>query len=147
MNLPQAVTEPVTTSIPLKDYAKYVTKHTKSERGIIVADLQKYVDDKSANRKKEYLKMISDQEADLSNMITQANKQTQKMLEDFMAIDPFPQERIDKMQETLKMEIKTEIYNMSPLLRKRQSTSNDSEEDDLKQTLGSGGEGSGDIAV
>ena len=75
--------------------------------------------------------MISDQEAYLSQMITQSNGQTRKQLDDFMAVDPFPQERIDKMKKNLKIEIKNEIYNASPLLRNKKDTSMMDSADDL----------------
>ena len=50
---------------------------------------------------------------------------------EFIAIDPFPQERIDKLKKALKIEIKNEIYNASPLLRKRKDTSVMDSADDL----------------
>ena len=57
----------------MREYAQACEKYAREAHVRIVAQLEKFVTDKSENRKREYLKLISDQEAYLSQMITQAN--------------------------------------------------------------------------
>ena len=58
-------------------------------------------------------------------MMKTLTQKTETELHEFMEIDPLPQARIDKIKIELGTQLKTEICNMSPLLRRQMTGSVD----------------------
>ena len=65
-----------------------------------------------------YLKLVEESNERLTKLINDKTSATDKELHDFMKIDQFPPERIEHLRKTLAIQLKTELCNMSPLLKK-----------------------------